>query len=81
MEDLEENITAAFAIERELGIIGEALHKLQKMDTTISHSDWAINFRNTLIHQYDAVSRRTVFEHVHQDLPSLRSEVEELLKD
>ncbi|MEZ4825131.1 MAG: HepT-like ribonuclease domain-containing protein [Bacteroidia bacterium] len=81
MEDLETNITAAFALERELGIIGEALNKLQKMGVVLSHSDWAINFRNTLIHQYDAVSRRTIFEHVHQDLPHLKSEVEALLED
>lgn len=67
------------AVERRLGIIGEALWKLRKGGTLLSHSDWAINFRNTLIHQYDEIGTDTLWYHIQHDLPDLKAEAEKLL--
>jgi uncharacterized protein with HEPN domain len=40
-------------IERELGIIGEAITKLIKIDSNISNSRRIIDLRNWVIHGYD----------------------------
>jgi len=64
------------AIERRVGIIGEALYQLQRLEVKLPHRDWAINFRNTLIHQYDATLPDTLLRHIRDDLPELREAVE-----
>lgn len=74
-----ENLTVQRAVERELGIIGEACHRLKKMELLLASSDSMINRRHTLIHQYDVSKPGNIWEMVHHDLPSLKSEVDELL--
>ena len=79
-EDFVENLTVQRAVERELGIIGEACTKLRKIDVELSGTDSMINRRNTIVHQYDACKPQNIWDMVYQDLPSLQSEVDELLK-
>ena len=50
LEAYESNRTAQSAVERELIIIGEALHKLSREGIKLSYSDKFINRRNTLAH-------------------------------
>ncbi|MEM7372436.1 MAG: HepT-like ribonuclease domain-containing protein [Bacteroidota bacterium] len=75
----ETNLTILRAVEREIGIIGEALSKLQQLGCRLSFSDSIINRRNTIIHQYDAIKPITIWVFIHQDLPELKIEVEGLL--
>lgn len=45
------------AVERQLGIIGEAVNKFEKIfpDSTLINARKIVGFRNRLIHAYDAV--------------------------
>ena len=72
-------------VERQLGIIGEALAQLAKLDSTlaarISEHRRIIGFRNVLIHGYGDVDDRVVWDVVETKLPVLRDEVESLLRE
>ena len=47
------------AVEREFEIIGEAMSKIKKLDSTIAISSkrQIINMRNRVIHGYDKIDR------------------------
>lgn len=77
--DFESDLTVLRAVERELGIIGEACLKLQQMKVMLSGADPMINRRNTLAHQYDAFKPSNIWDLVFHDLPGLKSEVDGLL--
>ena len=82
IEDWEEligNQEKADAIQRRMAVIGEALFRLRKFDIIFEQSDWAINLRNTLVHQYDKVGLDTLWYRVKNDLPGLKSDVESYL--
>jgi uncharacterized protein with HEPN domain len=51
------------AVERQLGIIGEAVSKFEKLfpDTPLSNARKIAGFRNRLIHAYDAVDPSIVW--------------------
>jgi uncharacterized protein with HEPN domain len=74
--------TARRAVERELEIIGEAVNRILKADSSfpLSKARQIISFRNRVIHSYDAVDHNLVWKIVIKDLPILKSEVAELLK-
>ena len=71
------------AVEREFEIIGEALNRLSKTSpefaARIPELPRAIAFRNLLIHGYAIVDDATVWRTAHQDLPSLRTHIADLL--
>jgi uncharacterized protein with HEPN domain len=83
--DYIENEMLRAAVERKFEVIGEALVRLRAKDQQtflgISASQHAISFRNRLIHGYDAIDHRTVWETVRNDLPRLKAEAEQLLVD
>ena len=69
------------AVERNIEIIGEAVNRIVKKDSTIQITD-AINIvetRNRIIHGYDTVSDETIWSIVINNLPELKLEVEVLL--
>ncbi len=72
-------------VERQYEIIGEALTKLMKIDPStagrITEARRIISFRNVLIHGYDAITDRTVWEIIDLKLPTLRSELVALLSE
>ncbi len=78
-QELADDLEKIDAVERRMGIIGEALWKLQKIEIRLTQSDWAINFRNTLIHQYDVTGVDTIWLHAQNDLPALAKEAQTLL--
>lgn len=53
------------AVERKLGIIGEAMGKEVKLDVTIqtaiSDTDKIITFRHVIVHDYDRIKDETVW--------------------
>jgi uncharacterized protein with HEPN domain len=71
------------AVERQFIIIGEALSRLEKLDTAlaarITHYRQIIGFRNVLVHGYDAVDDQIVWKVIQNDLPALRQQAENLL--
>jgi len=70
-------------VERQLGIVGEALHQALRIDADLENfiTDlWQIvRFRNILIHAYSIVRHETVWGILQANLPVLREEVRTLL--
>lgn len=75
------NLLLRRAIERNIGIIGEAVNKISKEhpDIEISKAREIIATRNRVIHAYDAITDDIIWKIVIKDLPTLKSETESLL--
>ena len=73
------------AVEREFIIIGEATSMLSKFSpeklNRLSDGRKAIGFRNILTHNYASVDHETVYETALQDVPKLRKECIEILRE
>ena len=70
------------AIERQIGIIGEAMSQILKLDPNIP-IDNAKNIkgtRNYIIHAYDTLEPHIIWNIVINDLPKLKLEVQALLE-
>jgi uncharacterized protein with HEPN domain len=82
-EDYQANPILRAAVERQFEIIGEAMVRLIRLDaaigTRISEYRRIVSFRNILIHGYEQVDDRVVWDIVETRLPLLRREVKELL--
>lgn len=81
LELFEVNLTIQRAVERELGIIGEAAWQLQKRNFIFEGQDQLINRRNTLVHQYGATSPRQLWNYIQSDLVLLRERIDQLLNE
>jgi len=69
------------AIERQLGIVGEAVKKIKDIDPEELiefHSD-IIGFRNILIHNYDGIDDSIVWSIIQDDLSKLKDVVAQKL--
>jgi uncharacterized protein with HEPN domain len=77
----EKDLKTQSAIERQLGIIGEALNKLRKSDTSmvIEHDHQIISLRNRLVHAYDSIDNTIVWAILKKHLENLKKEVESFL--
>ena len=69
------------AVERQLGIIGEAVNKFDQIHPEISlkNARKIVNFRNRLIHAYDAVDSSIVWAILQRHIKPLQTEVNELI--
>jgi uncharacterized protein with HEPN domain len=71
------------AVERHFEIIGEALNRLSKRDpqaaAQIPDHPQIIAFRNVLIHGYDVIDDRRVWDAIEHSLPSLHRQVRTML--
>jgi uncharacterized protein with HEPN domain len=68
------------AVERQLVIIGEAVNHFRKESgSNLNSSHQIINFRNRLVHAYDAIDDAIVWVIIQKHLPELKKEVEELI--
>jgi len=69
------------AVERQLGIIGEAVNKFDKLfpDSTLENARKIVGFRNRLIHAYDAVDSSMIWAIVRKHVKPLKAEVEKKL--
>lgn len=65
------------AVERQLGIIGEALTQLRKSDPniTIQNDKQIIGFRNRIIHAYDSIDNSIIWAIINRHLKELKKEV------
>lgn len=65
------------AVERQLGIIGEAVSKFEKLfpESPLTNARKIVGFRNRLIHTYDAIDPTIVWVIIKNHLPPLEKEV------
>jgi uncharacterized protein with HEPN domain len=70
------------AVERQLGIIGEAVNKYQKvaLEEKLENGVQIINLRNRLVHAYDNIDDTIIWVVINKYLPPLKEEIEKLLK-
>ena len=69
------------AVERQLGIIGEAVNLFQKLPPTspLDSAGQIISLRNRIIHAYDAVDNNIIWAIVKRHLPGLKAEATDRL--
>ena len=77
----ESDIRTKRAVERNLEIIGEAVNRILKIDSSfeISNARKIVDTRNRIIHGYDSISDDMIWSIVINHLPRLKVEVEQLL--
>ena len=70
------------AVEREFEIIGEAMGRIDKLDSTINISSkrQIISMRNRVIHGYDKIDNEIIWGTIVRHLPTLKIEIGNLLK-
>jgi uncharacterized protein with HEPN domain len=71
------------AVERNLEIIGEAVSRILKEDKSfqLKNAKNIIGTRNRIIHSYDNISDEVIWTIVCRELPDLKIQVEELLRE
>lgn len=69
------------AVERQLGIIGEAVNQIRKLDPAhpIPEADRIVQFRIRLIHSYDSIDDQFVWPILQKHLPQLKKVVQDTL--
>lgn len=71
------------AIERKFEIIGEALHRIKQIDgnflSKITDAHKIIGFRNVIIHGYDIIDSRIIWDAIRFNLLKLKSEINNLM--
>lgn len=69
------------AVEREFEIIGEAMSRIEKLDSTIEISGkrQIISMRNRVIHGYDKIDNVIIWGTIVRHLPILKLEIDNLL--
>ena len=76
----EKDIKTKRAVERNIEIIGEAMHRILELepDIAISASRKIVDTRNRIIHGYDSVSDDIIWLIVVRYLPVLANEIRDL---
>jgi uncharacterized protein with HEPN domain len=71
------------AIERNIGIIGEAVNRILKVDANfqLKNAKNIIGTRNRIIHSYDNISDEVIWTIISRELKDLKTQVEDLLKN
>jgi uncharacterized protein with HEPN domain len=70
------------AVERQLGIIGEAINKFEKIfpEAPLINARKIAGFRNRLIHAYDTIDPSIIWAIMKNHLAPLKKEITEKLK-
>ncbi len=82
-EQYRNNAMLKSAVERQLIIIGEAVNRLRKHDSTLplTASRAIVQFRNHITHEYDHIDDENVWAILINHLPQLKKEAKSLLDD
>ena len=77
----QEDLKTKKAVERNLEIIGEAVNRILKADSSIQikNAKNIIGTRNRIIHSYDNISDEVIWTIVSRELPDLLEEVKNLM--
>jgi uncharacterized protein with HEPN domain len=75
--DYQSDLRTKSAVERQLGIVGEAVNKFRKEEPgyPLTHAKQIVDFRNWIIHAYDNIDDAIVWAILKNHLPVLKSEV------
>ena len=78
-----DNLLLRRGVERNIEIIGEAMNRLLKTDTTITvtNARKIVDARNYVIHGYDILTTDILWSIVVNHLPLLKAEVEKMLSE
>ncbi len=70
------------AVEREFEIIGEAMNRIDKIDSeiNISSKKQIVSMRNRVIHGYDKIDDEIIWGTIVRHLPILKKEINNLMK-
>jgi uncharacterized protein with HEPN domain len=78
LDDYNADLMLRSAVERQLEILGEALARALHLDPGLQErlpaSRGAIDFRNVIAHEYDALSAATVWDIARNELPALAAD-------
>jgi len=79
--DYSKDLKTQSAVERQLGIIGEAVNRFDKLlpDLTLENAKKIVGFRNRLIHSYDSVDSSIIWVIIKKHLQPLKEEVKDKL--
>ncbi|HPS31562.1 MAG TPA: DUF86 domain-containing protein [bacterium] len=79
--DFKSNKLVKRAVERELGIIGEAVNRINKIDPELElqNARKIVALRNLVIHGYDKVDDAIIWGVIKKHLPILKAQVAELI--
>jgi len=83
-EEFEKKSMIHQACVRQLEIIGEASNRLsEELKFENSKVEWGqiIALRNLLIHEYFGVDTEIIWEVIHNDLPTLAEQINQILKN
>ena len=80
-EEYTQDLKTKSAVERQLGIIGEAVNQYRKLEIehTFSSVKQIVNFRNRIIHAYDLVDDAIVWVILKGHIPILKEEARQAL--
>ena len=83
LEEFKHNMPLQDAVIRRIEIIGEAANRISKeLKNRYNYLPWneMKGMRNLLIHEYDEIDLKNVWNTVKNDLPRLIEEVDQILK-
>ena len=65
------------AVERQLGIIGEAANKYDKLNPNepLENISQIVGLRNRIIHAYDSINDAVIWAIINKHLPNLKVEI------
>ncbi|MDA0197004.1 MAG: DUF86 domain-containing protein [Bacteroidetes bacterium] len=80
--DYQKDLKTKGAVERHLGIIGEAVNKFLKESSTndLKNASQIISLRNRLIHSYDNVDDSIIWSILTRHLRPLKDEVTKIIE-
>ncbi len=85
LDDLVRDRLLRSAVERELMVLGEALYQLHRTSPTLAQRitsyEEIIGFRHVLVHGYDAISMRVIYDVISDDLPRFVNQVRDLVAE
>lgn len=80
-ENYQADLKTKSAVERHLGIIGEAVNNYRKLgNPELNNSKDIIAFRNRLIHAYNNLEDEIVWAIINRHLPKLKEEIIPLIQ-
>jgi len=81
-DQYKKNFLIKGAVERHLGIIGEAVNKFLKESSVnnLSSASQIISLRNRLIHSYDNIDDRIIWTIVKRHIIPLKEEILEMMQ-
>ena len=78
LDDYKADLMVRSAVERQFEILGGALARALRLDPALQErlpaSRGAIDFRNVIAHEYDALSAATVWDIARNELPGLAAD-------